>query len=318
LTPLEQRGLAKMRALLAGRLEETLQATRQSLEIAPDNLEDRYQAGLLELALNRPRAALQSLEATTAGWARTGLPIASWPMLVRCTGHHMLGEYDRELEVARQCTSRLPDDLACRSRAVSALAALGRTDDLDWALDEAGAVPARAASLGDVLNAAARELRAHGRRDASLAVAAREVEWRRGALERADPTPQSEKGLAVALLYAEGLASAQELLAKLRRQEPGSPQLLGQMGVIAAMRGRRDEADRFLADLGRLRLRYSLGERDYWRAAIAAWLGRKSEATRLLQQAFSEGYDQSEVRCALPLEPLRSYPPFEELTRPKG
>jgi len=230
----------------------------------------------------------------------------------------MLGEYERELDLATQCTTEVADDLPCRGRIVSALAALGRPDDVPPALDEALAVPARGASVGEVLDDAARELRAHGHRAASLAVARRAVEWWRASLAAGGDATRKEEALLGALLHAEELPEAAELAARLLARDETSPRGIGYSGLVAARRGRREDAERALAELDRLQAPYAAGEREFWRAAITAWLGRSDEATRLLRQAFGAGYSQADVRCHLPLEPLRGYPPFEELTRPRG
>ncbi len=74
-------------------------------------------------------------------------------------------------------------------------------------------------------------------------MAAREVAWRRSAIESGDRTARKEKALA-----------------------------------------------------GALRLRSFFGEKDYSRAAIAAWLGRKPEATRVLRQAFRT-LDSTRLAC---------------------
>jgi len=54
-------------------------------------------------------------------------------------------------------------------------------------------------------------------------------------------------------------------------------------------------------------------------AMIAAWLGRKDEAMRLLTAANRAGAEFSSLWHSNPgLEPLWNYPPFKEFLRPKG
>ena len=55
-----------------------------------------------------------------------------------------------------------------------------------------------------------------------------------------------------------------------------------------------------------------------FRARIAAVLGRRDEAVRLVRRARAEGAQVEELHLAPELLGLRGYPPFEELTRPAG
>ncbi len=94
----------------------------------------------------------------------------------------------------------------------------------------------------------------------------------------------------------------------------------GEAGVLAAKMGEPEEAERHLRWLEELKLPYSFGATTIWQAAIATQLGEKKEAIELLRRAFAEGYGHHlNIHKSLQhLEPLRGYPPFEELVRPKG
>ncbi len=64
---------------------------------------------------------------------------------------------------------------------------------------------------------------------------------------------------------------------------------------------------------------YLHSEHTRWRAAIAAQLGDKDEAVDLLREAFAQGQPYGIwLHRDATLEPLRGYPPFEDLVRPKG
>jgi hypothetical protein len=55
------------------------------------------------------------------------------------------------------------------------------------------------------------------------------------------------------------------------------------------------------------------------RARIAAALGDHSDAVRLLQEAFQHGWvSPNRWHQFVEFDPLRDYPPFQELLRPKG
>ena len=55
------------------------------------------------------------------------------------------------------------------------------------------------------------------------------------------------------------------------------------------------------------------------RARIAAALGEPDEAVALVRDALASGYRHSlALHRDVYLEPLRDYPPYQELTRPRG
>ncbi len=64
---------------------------------------------------------------------------------------------------------------------------------------------------------------------------------------------------------------------------------------------------------------YLFGANTYWRARIAALLGERERAVSLLRDGFAQGRSYGAyLHAEYDLEPLRGYPPFEELLRPKG
>jgi len=318
-TPWEQQKFAGERAMQAGQIEQQLSATRAALEIGPSEHWDRCVVAALELWLNRPRAVLQTLAPLPRDWMPRGVGDASLPMRVRADAHHFLGEFDRQLATAEECAAAYRDDPFCRRKQVGALAALGRGDEIGPLIDRIAAVQARRGSVGDVLEAATRELRAHGQPAAALAFAAREVELRRREVEAEPHALWTRRALAFALAHAERWDEAEGLLAGLHREDPLDLALAGMLGIVYAARGRVQDVERLEAELSRLSRPYLYGERSYWQAAVAAWRGRKAEAVVLLRQAFAEGLPYGiTIRCGFDLSPLQGYPPFEELTRPKG
>jgi tetratricopeptide (TPR) repeat protein len=162
----------------------------------------------------------------------------------------------------------------------------------------------------------ARELRAHGYHEQSLDVAERAVEWFR---ERPDEIQRESWFYVAGLNAAERWQEARDFAERAVHEEPSAVRFVGLLGVLEARIGRTDEARQIAAELqlpGDDRLR---SERTYWRACIAAQLGRLDEAVSLLQRAFSEGHRFSdEFHRDINLEPLWDYPPFQELIEPKG
>lgn len=102
----------------------------------------------------------------------------------------------------------------------------------------------------------------------------------------------------------------------------------GVLGVLAARREDRAEANAADAWLAGVDPRHCRGEVSVWRARIAAALGERERAVELLDQAFAEGQTQDYSGTYGPgmgwfrldphFEPLRDFPPFVALMRPKG
>ena len=62
------------------------------------------------------------------------------------------------------------------------------------------------------------------------------------------------------------------------------------------------------------------GEHLYQRARVLAALGDRDGALRALQAAYAQGYawNGTEMHLDNAWDPLREYPPFVELMKPKG
>ena len=110
------------------------------------------------------------------------------------------------------------------------------------------------------------------------------------------------------------------LLEGLLEDGPRKDEYLGQLGVVAARRGDREEAYRISRLLeegdGSLNLPGSRHDGAYERARIAAALGERERAVELLQQSSDGQFIH--IHESPQFEPLRDYPPFKELLRPKG
>jgi hypothetical protein len=93
---------------------------------------------------------------------------------------------------------------------------------------------------------------------------------------------------------------------------------LAYCGSLAARRGDKEETLRISKQLEDMKKPYLFGKDAYNRACIASLLGEKEIAVRLLQEAISQGYYFDNLYIHVDLEPLRDYPPFKELMKPKG
>jgi tetratricopeptide (TPR) repeat protein/TolB-like protein len=346
LTPFDRHMVDWYRARLAGHDEEALHALLEARKAAPRSTLHAWLVGLWALRVNRPEQTVETFAGFSSD-AVLGLTVvsgSSW-FCSLTEAHHMLGGYDAELRVADQASRLYPNLLIVRMGTVRALAALGRLDELRRAIDGSLAVQSRAGTPGDLMVLAAIELRAHGHREAAAEIAARAVDW----LRHRPPAEQGREpyrpALALALYVAERWEEARPIYRELAELHPpssgypgppgtqmvggatrvrnrlrsGAIDYLGVLGAIAARRGERSEAQRISDQLGRIDLPYTFGQPTYWRACIASLLGDRQRGVDLLRDAIAQGDSYNvDLHSDPDLEPLRGYPPFVELLRPKG
>ncbi len=318
-TTVERLWVSAMRARHEGRWAEALDIWRQVERIAsgkPGALVV-YLEGLCELRLNRPRSAAATLtRAMDLAWSPRAFS-HYWPRILLASAHHMTGNYEAELAVAEGGLRDTPDILSFYSRKAAALAALGRLTELNRLIDETLGLRARAGSAGLVMRTAAIELRAHGHREAALAVAGQAVDWyrRRPAAEAAE----WQESLLHALIQAERWSEAKAIANSMLAESPDEIDRLGSVGVLAARLGERADAERIATALRDRAPDCRDGEAAYWRACIATQLGDEREGMALLKDAMARGLGfDAWIHCDTDLEPLWGDPEFKELLRPKG
>lgn len=298
------------------------EAAKTMATLNPKGVE-RAQVGGAALSLGRPREAVRVLSGIdpTRGVMRDWT--IYWVWLTEAL--HVLGEHRRELREARRARSLDPDEPSYLFVEARALVALDRPSEAEALVDSAQSMPAIPAERKVVLIwSLVTELRAHGHDAAVTAMSVRGVRL-------CDGLPPEGRywndGTCADLLLQAGRVDSAEAA---YRRALSAHSLDGYgidddynfegLGVIAARRADVAEAERIMAELaaidgpGQTQAEATMG-----RAAIAAHLGRKDEAVRLVRQALSEG-----VRYGMALHawhmlgPLRDYPPFQELRRPKG
>jgi tetratricopeptide (TPR) repeat protein len=345
LTPVERGMLDWYRASLAGHNAEALTAVRQVRKLVPKSALLAYLVGHEALGVNMPQ---QTVDAFTMeapeGFFDVHTIHGSWRFTVLAQAHHMLSDYEGELEVAERAMRALPDMLTVRGVKARALAALGRIAELDTLIDESLGVSSRPGTPSDLMIQASWELRAHGHREEALRLAARAVDWLRSRPPAERAKEAYRPALANALYSAERWEEARAIFEQLSKEHPvagayqgsADAQLaredlpeslrvsramdyLGALGTLAARRGDRSEALRISEALAGIDKPFLFGWNTYWRADIAALLGEKQQAVDLLRESFAQGntYDVH-LHRDMDLEPLWGYPPFIELLRPKG
>jgi tetratricopeptide (TPR) repeat protein len=290
-------------------------------------------AGETAWRVHRPRESLELL--ARADTTNPYFPIhehSYW----RAAGEsrHILGQYEEELELAlaarHQAADRhtVPDydDAQLLVGPLRPLAALGRIDDFNLRLDTILALPPWTTPWGAVRTPAgyvlleARELRAHGHRDAAHQALERVIAWYEARPAEEIRQAKSTYGYVVAVsLYGlerweEARTAFEAVLAEGGRWHADA---LAGLGAVAVRLGDADAARAISAQLAEQRGGEPLG-----RARIAALLGEREEAVRLLREAFDAaghwGLFIRQRHQDMDFESLRGYQPFELLMRPRG
>jgi serine/threonine protein kinase/tetratricopeptide (TPR) repeat protein len=312
--------LDSMTAEMQGRLEEGLRYTRQAADLMPNVGMMQYDVALFELYLNRPHKAIEiftKIDVKKADLARWGA--GSWLFSVWASACHMLGDFKKELEVAIKGEKYFPEEVWYLAIEARSYAAQGKIDKVREVIQRSLTASSPDTTPADVMVEGALELRAHGHKEESIKMAGEAVEWYKG-------RPAEEAGkegnrfyLAIALYQAERWKEAKDLFETLLLEKPDNISYKGYLGAIAARLGDREKALQISAELKALTKPYLFGKHTYWQACIASLLGEKERAVALLRESFAQGreYDVN-LHRDMDLEPLRGYPPFQELLKPKG
>ncbi len=286
-------------------------ATRCMVEVAPGSDNAKGELQLNALRVNRPREAL--------AWWREIHPLKWRPgyWTIPMTAYHMLGDYEKELDITRQGLERFPQHPLLMLGEVSALAALDRQDAARAGVERIRSLPARERPLW-VLGWAIDELRVHGHREAAQEALRESIAW---LTSQPHDTERSRAELAELLYRAERWDEARSLYEELAKEYPENTWYLADLGRLAARTGDRDEALRISEDLRSPRHALMEGYRTQARARIAAVLGHRQQAMSLLREAFDWGAQWNRwppLHSDIDFESLHDYPPFQEFLRPKG
>jgi predicted Zn-dependent protease len=163
------------------------------------------------------------------------------------------------------------------------------------------------------------DLRTHGQDAAATEALARAIAWYKGRPPVEAEMEARRYFLAYTVYLAGHLEEADSLFRDLHSAHPESVEYIGHLGAIAARRG-DDTTARQLADQlrGREVEAPIPGEESIvWRARIAALLGERTDAMRLLIEAFGP-QGTMELHNNSDFDGMRDYPPFREFIRPKG
>jgi DNA-binding SARP family transcriptional activator/TolB-like protein len=317
LAPLD-RGLADMWwAVLDGNLPAQYAAGTAMLKAAPNSELSLYVAGIKAMEVNRPEEAVRLLGQIPA--ERSGV---SWDVYGTRLGDalHLAARYRDELIEANRRRARAPTSLYAARDQGRALIALGRLDDFDVLTREIGAMPPDSVtSVGAVLYYLGQELVAHDHSREASRVFGQVVEWARTRSAK-DATSFSVRSLLVRSLYQAGRGEAADsLLRAFLVERPSDLTYLSTHALIAAQRGDTATADSVSALLASRDLPpYDRHNFTSARGRIAAILGRRVDAIRLLQQARDEGWPILNLHLSTEMRSLRADAAFEALIRPRS
>jgi tetratricopeptide (TPR) repeat protein len=237
----------------------------------------------------------------------------------------MMGDFEGELKSGRLVRHRFPYDPRYLHSEARALAALGRLRELDALLVESleyRSIPGWGPPGLRVHITASDELRAHGRDSASRAVLERAVAYYLPSRSAALAGTRHPFDLARALYQLGRLDEARRIVDRLANDR--GPRVLAEFelrtltGYVAAAQRDSvtiDEIDRWLREMTDPYIR---GANTEARARLAALLGRREEAVRLLRDANAEGQGFTlGYHAQFEFATLRGFEPFEEWLRPK-
>jgi len=304
---------------IRGNLETAYRIWRELTDRAPDNPMVAWFTMSAAVHTNRPGIALGLFDRFHEMIAARDNFTSNGMFAAGSQAAHLLGRYDQELAIARSWQEVLPDAVWPLTVEARALVGLGRLDEVESLVSAVEARPQAAGWAGDLMVNVSIFLRAHDHPKESLAMADRAVDWIGGGREPADnELPDYRLGLALRLTGA--FEQAREIFDRLNEAQPDNRFFLTARGVTAANLGDHDTAESVntrLRELGDPPDQRGLTA--YNRACLAAQMGDRDDALRLLREAFAQGlFFSLDIRMDPDLEPLWTDPEFQEILRPKG
>jgi class 3 adenylate cyclase/tetratricopeptide (TPR) repeat protein len=315
LTPYERHIIDANITNLNGSYTESMRHLRLAENISPGDIALKFMIGSTALRLNKPGITIETCAKFEVPPSFFGSFVGgAWWITNITDAYHLLGDYDSELAEARKGQQNYPDWFMFYSSEVRALSSMGRTEEIKMVIDRCYSISSQNGTAGDVITTAALELRAHGHAQEAQKYALQAVEWYRNRPAHLD----NRRNLAYALYNAEMWQDAQNLYEQLAAESTESIEYQGYLGTLAARLGEREQATNISVELKQINRPYLYGQHTYWRACIASQLGEQEEAVQLLQESFSQGRRYSVyLHSTIDFEPLKDYPPYKELLKPK-
>ncbi|MCK5148980.1 hypothetical protein KAR48_19650 [bacterium] len=292
---------------LKGDNERALGAARQMANLAPGPWY-QYILAWMALCMNRPIEALEVLQDLN--------PEKSWYAYwwVKSMAYHALGDHEQELIEARKGREQYPDHPYSYLNIVRALAALGHEGEIDACLESFTDLNQSMLTPGYVQYTAALNLRRSGFNSLSIKYIEQSLSW-----YSQFPPDQYWLGRARIFYFTGHLDSAESIFRERLRKYPDSITSMGYLGVIAARRNNREDAERFYSALYGIDRPYSRGNHLLWCAKISALLGDKQRTVRVMKTAFDQGLMFGvSLLIDIDFESMWDYAPWHELMKPNG
>jgi tetratricopeptide (TPR) repeat protein len=224
----------------------------------------------------------------------------------------MLGDHRKQLEAARRARLQYPDNSAALGLEMQALAALGRLEELNGRFEERLKLPGPEGAAFFKMWDVGRELRAHGHRVAASKFLQRVLHWLESRASEGNLDRRKHTSLVLAELGR--VDEARVMIEEIAAEDPNNDDFLGNLALLAAMQGDREEAARLARLLGERR--FPPMALSFLHARIAAHLGEKERAMAFLREAIANGFSPIfALHKTTSLEPLWDYPPDEVIDR---
>ncbi|HSW29681.1 MAG TPA: serine/threonine-protein kinase [Longimicrobiales bacterium] len=237
--------------------------------------------------------------------------------------YHMLGRFEEELALARAAKAREPRYYNHWVREVSAMAAMGRTGEIDRIVTESYGLETQGAPAR-LMNTAATELSLHGRTEEARDFAERTL----AGLDQWPDSIQATNSAKDIRRNALRVLGRHEEVVRIYEEQSRTASPGGLQYRILGMRDRILMGDTVgalaLVDSARTQPLTAFvgwthkGTPLYYGAHILSLLGRRDEAVALLREALNQGH---RLGSDEPLQwywaPIKDYPPFQELVKLK-
>jgi DNA-binding SARP family transcriptional activator/tetratricopeptide (TPR) repeat protein/TolB-like protein len=307
---------------IRGDWETSYRGARRMVELAPGAAHALYAAGLTAEITNRPREAIDVLRRinTREGWGKAWAPRV-YNLIAR--SYHQLGDYQHDLEWAKQLRASEPNVGWTRLEEVKATAALGRGKEAFDLAVEGASFPSTTETWedytpGDFLWQCGRELRGHGHAALAREAFERAERWYGSRPPDEKATRDHRRSDARVLGDLDRWADARARYVALLAEDSANTEHLGALGVLSARLGGMAEADSIAARLVADPRPYTFGAPRMWAARIAAVKGDREGAVALIRQALREGYARlHSLHAEHDLESLRDFPAFREILEPR-
>jgi predicted Zn-dependent protease len=229
----------------------------------------------------------------------------------------MCEDYKKALEIGRSYAKDYPKYQYAYTIQGCALAAMGKPKAAEELIQKVVANKEIGGVRGNFVRQVGLELQRHGynkqaqkcfNHSIELYKALKPKEWKK---RRGD----ASFSYSLTKQYDKSEALAKELAA----ENPDNVVHQGRLGLIAAVKGDRKEAMRVFSKLGETKDVDAILLAKYWQSMIAARLGKKDTAVKLLREVFEGGWAYGTGWYVNPnYHSLRKYKPFKALFKPKG